>query len=102
MTKFGEQRDSKFRTLRHSKIFDAQYEELNKKYDAKGSVEIVEWLVCQNPYRFPMIRNNYRIAETVESIQCPALRILFLVVNDDLIQMCFIEVQSIEELDEIF
>src|SRR5688500_10535826 len=100
MTKFGEQADSKFRTLRHSKVFHAQLEELNKKYDAGGAVEILEWLICQNPYPFSEFGSGYLVAETVESINAPALWVLFLIVNDDLVHFCFIEEQTIEELDE--
>ncbi len=102
MTKFGEQTSKKLRTLCHSRIFDAQYEELNQRFDVEGPVEILEWLICQNPYGFPQLRGGYRIAETVGSINAPPLRVLFLVMNDDLVKLCFIEEQTIEELDENF
>jgi len=102
MTKSGARKAKKFRTLCHSKIYDAQYDELSRKYDLENAVEGLNWLICQAPYDFPPWANGYHIGETTGSIRVPPLRVLFLIVNDDLVKLCFMEEQTIEELDEIF
>jgi hypothetical protein len=102
MTKSGARTDKKFRTLCHSRIYDAQYRELSHKFDLEDAVEGLKWLICQVPYDFPPWGNGYYIGETTPSIRVPPLRVLFLVMNDDLVKLCFIEEQTIEELDESF
>ncbi len=92
----------KLRTLIHSKLYDSQCESLDEQYDIEDAVNGTTYYIAWKPQDFIDIGGGYYVAKTEKSGRTPAMRILYLVEDDDHIQLCAISLDNEREFFDAF
>lgn len=89
---------SKLRTLKHSRLYDDLYQSLLSDHpDMADAVDGLTLYIAENPYKFLELWYGYYIAKSVGSSRLPAVRILYLIEDDDHVILCAISEESPDE-----
>lgn len=86
--------EAKLRTLIHSRLYDDLLTSLEGAHDVADAVEGLTLYVAENPYKFSNVGHGYYIGKSVASSRVPALRILYLIQNEDEVLLCAISEDS--------